>query len=144
MVIRQCDEVEYERHFNLRNFNPPDYEAISKEQFEDEFGTAVSAVEGVLEKHSKSWGEDPDAGDFTVYGGHNDTRFIDVSFEHSGFLDETLLSELQKESGAHGPGWMICLWFTNWVFVTPSEVIVYPQDPEELPEWLSVRLAIGM
>ena len=143
MFIRQCDEEEYERHFNVRSFNSPDYQTDSKEQFAREFDAIAASIESILERHSGSWDQDPNCDDFTIYWAHNDTRFVDVSFEHSGFLDEALLSEIQKESKTHGPGWMICLWFTNWVFVTPFEVIVYPQDSEELPDWLRVRLAIG-
>jgi hypothetical protein len=143
MTIRQCDQEEHERHFSVRSFNSPDYETTPKEQFDGEFDAVVASIAGVMEQHSGSWDKDPDREDFMIYWGHNDTRFVDVAFEHSGFLDEDLLAGLQKISKAHGSGWMICLWFTNSVFVTPDEVIVYPEDLEELPEWLSTRLIIG-
>ena len=124
------------RLYNERDHNSPDYSILSKEAFDEEFSSALGSIGQLLKSRFSEYDYDTEVGDYTLWDGHNDSRFMDVAFENSNFLDEALLVDLQKKLSGLEQDWMVCLWFTNSVFVTQEEVILHVEDPEGIPGWL--------
>ena len=135
LSIRKCGEEEFLALYNERDFNPFDSAKQSAEDFSAEFWGLIENLELVLSDGFSSYDSGADEGDYTLYDGHNSTRFIDLAFENDRYLDRDLCVRLQKLLGAQKEPWMICLWFTNFLFVTADAVIVYEEDAHALEEW---------
>ena len=140
MKIRICEEAEYLELYNNRDYNPPDYSKLSKEAFDEEFWAVCESIGEVLKLRFSEYDYNAEVGDYTLHDGHNSTRFIDVAFENSNFLQEALLVDLQNKLRDLDEDWMVCLWFTNSMFVTQKEVILHVEDADEIPEWLKPRI----
>lgn len=135
LSIRKCGEEEFLALYNERDFNPLDSAKQTAEDFSAEFCDLLDKVEQVLSEGFAPYDSATDEGDYTLYDGHNSTRFIDLAFENDRYLDRDLCIRLQTLLGAQKEPWMICLWFTNFLFVTADTVIVYEENADALEEW---------
>lgn len=115
-IVDVCSENEFEVCFNERNFNP------SKSlQFDIEFDTTIQFIESVLRKHL-------DDNAFDIHPAHNNkSRFIDIACTSEGYLNAAFLIDLQQSLATLPEEWMVCIWETCYIFITPKRIFGF--DP---------------
>lgn len=129
-LLQVCTERRFEELFDNRSFN----HAEKTEGFEKEFELATDLVGIILEKYVG-------AESFKLHQSYNNTsRFIDIAFLTEGYLNASLILDLQKSLSGMAEEWMVCLWESCFIFVTPKDIIGFDPskaDPlfEKLKEW---------
>lgn len=130
-LITSCSEEHFTKVFNDRDFNPPS----GGIDFDSEFESALDVVRTYLQSKTSS-------DTFSIYEGHNNSRFIDVTFSTEDYLDAQLLHGLQSELSRLPNDWMVCLWEACFMFVTSTEIFGFDPTFDD-PVFKLVLLAGG-
>lgn len=115
-AITLLSEADFNVLFNTRDFNPPSDDV----DFDSEFEAEIESVRSIVLKHVS-----PD--EFLLHEYHNRSRFIDMAFNSEGYLDWTLIANLQQHLKSIKEDWMLSMWEACFVFVTKSDVFGF--DP---------------
>lgn len=146
MKLRICKKEEYDRYYNRRDYRPVDEnDEAAAGALSDEFDKVLDVLDTLLLGRGlkEIIGEDSD---FSIHPTHNYTRVADVMFqsqtERPVYLDPLLWKALQERLIAEKLDWMVILQEADQIFVTPTEVIGYSYDLEEMSELIGPSVEI--
>ncbi|MFC5453832.1 hypothetical protein [Prosthecobacter fluviatilis] len=115
-------------------FDPPE-SSVSDQEFEEEYYRLFDTLEGFLAAHGKNdaYGQ----GDYYLEPNVMRSRGMGFEVANSAIVTMDFLHGLQKLVSERAPAWEIYFRSDNFdydVFINPSEVRIYRDSPDLLPQ----------
>ncbi len=109
----ELTKSEFQCLFDSKEYNPP--VNSESEEFEREFDNVMNLVRSLLKASFKD-------SEFYIHPHHGGQRSLDVPFDIDGYDNPELVRSVQKALSDDDLDWMVCFWFTSFLFITVDSV----------------------